>query len=296
MGNHRIGLNLISHGFSEMIRLLPPHPIALVESRERVMVAADLHLGMEYELAQQGINIPYQWDRLLEELLEIVREHKPDRLILLGDVKHGVPATSFQEKKEIPNFFNTLLEEVKRIDVTRGNHDANLQKLLPGEVTLHTSKGILFGDGFNVAALHGHAWPKPEILVADTVMMAHNHPSILLNTPLGIKISRRAWIRGKTDTERLAKAFLEQDKVKIEEGILEEFTDYYGFKPKTPEILIMPTFNDLLGGLPVNSESPKSLLGPLFRSGAIDLEGFDVYLLDGSYMGTVSFLRKRLDT
>jgi putative SbcD/Mre11-related phosphoesterase len=268
----------------------------MVESRARVMVAADLHLGMEYELAQQGINIPYQWDRMLEELLEVVIEHKPDRLILLGDVKHGVPTTSFQEKKEIPRFFNTLLEEVKHIDVTRGNHDANLQKLLPEEVTLHTSKGILFGDGFTVAALHGHAWPKPEILIADAVMMAHSHPSVLLNTPIGIKISRRAWIRGKSDTERLAKAFLKQDNVKIGEGVIEEFNDYYGFKPKTPEILIVPTFNDLLGGLPVNSESPKSLLGPLFRSGAIDLEAFDVYLLDGSYLGKVSFLRERLDT
>lgn len=286
----------MGHGFSEMIRLLPPHPVAIVESEERVLMAADLHLGMEYELAQQGINIPYQWDRLLEDLIDIVKEHKPDRVILLGDVKHGVPATSFQEKREIPHFFNTLLEEVKFIDITRGNHDANLQKLLPEEVTLHTSKGVMFGVGFNVAALHGHAWPKPEILTADAIMIAHNHPSILLNTPLGIRISRRAWIRGKADTERLAKAFLEQDNVKIEEGVIEEFTDYYGFEPKTPEILILPTFNDLLGGLPVNSESPKSLLGPLFRSGAVDLEGFDVYLLDGSYMGKVSFLRERLET
>jgi putative SbcD/Mre11-related phosphoesterase len=278
-----------------MIRLLPPFPVAIVESGERIMVAADLHLGMEYELAQQGINIPYQWNRMLEELVSILREHKPDRLILLGDVKHGVPATSFQEKQEIPNFFNTLLEEVEKIDITRGNHDANIQNFLPEGVSLHTSKGIIFGERFRVAALHGHAWPKPQILTTDAVMMGHNHPTVLLNTPLGIRISRRVWVRGKINPESLAKAFLGQDNVKSKDDVLNKFIEFYKLEPKTPELMIMPTFNDLLGGLPVNSDSPKSLLGPLFRSNIINVEGFDVYLLDGSYMGKVNFLRSQLE-
>jgi hypothetical protein len=259
------------------------------------MVAADLHLGMEYELAKQGINIPYQWNRMLEELVSIVKEHKPDRLILLGDVKHGVPATSFQEKRGIPNFFNTLLEEVEQIDITRGNHDANIQNFLPEKVKLHTSKGVIFGENFRVAALHGHAWPKPQILATDAVMMAHNHPTVLLNTPLGIRISRRVWVRGKIDPESLAKAFLEQDNVKVKDDALEKFVECYKLEPKTPELMIIPMFNDLLGGLPVNSDSPKSLLGPLFRSNIIDVEEFDVYLLDGSYMGKVNFLRSQLE-
>jgi putative SbcD/Mre11-related phosphoesterase len=278
-----------------MIRLLPPFPVAIVESGERIMVAADLHLGMEYELAQQGINIPYQWNRMLEELVSILREHKPDRLILLGDVKHGVPATSFQEKQEIPNFFNTLLEEVEKIDITRGNHDANIQNFLPEGVSLHTSKGIIFGERFRVAALHGHAWPKPQILTTDAVMMGHNHPTVLLNTPLGIRISRRVWVRGKINPESLAKAFLGQDNVKSKDDVLNKFIEFYKLEPKTPELMIMPTFNDLLGGLPVNSDSAKSLLGPLFRSNIINVEGFDVYLLDGSYMGKVNFLRSQLE-
>ena len=122
-----------------MIRLLTPHPAIMVESGERVMLAADIHLGLEYELAKQGINIPYQWSRMLGEMVGLLTEYKPDRLILLGDVKHGVPATSFKEKREIPNFFNTLLEYVENIDVARGNHDANIQKFLPEEVTLHSS-------------------------------------------------------------------------------------------------------------------------------------------------------------
>ncbi|MFQ6053253.1 MAG: phosphoesterase, partial [Candidatus Bathyarchaeia archaeon] len=79
-----------------MISLLTPWPALLVEGEERVLLASDFHLGLEYELAKMGINIPYQTDRILGELLAIVREHRPDRLVLLGDIKHGVPITSFQ--------------------------------------------------------------------------------------------------------------------------------------------------------------------------------------------------------
>ncbi len=280
-----------------MIKILTPYPALLVESGERVLMAADLHLGLEYELAKQGINIPYQWNRILSELMLLLEEYRPDRLVLLGDVKHGVPATSFQEKREIPLFFETLLEVVKHIDITRGNHDANLQKYLPEEVTLHSSKGIILGEEFKVAAMHGHAWPNPAIMTADAVIMAHNHPTVMLNTPLGVRITRPVWVRGKMDPESLARAFLAQDNVRLEkdETPLSAFFDEYGFEEGAPELIVMPMFNDLLGGLPVNQEAPESLLGPLFRGGIVDMNQFDVYLLDGSYLGKVGFLRKRLE-
>jgi putative SbcD/Mre11-related phosphoesterase len=280
-----------------LIKLLTPHPALVVESGERVMMAADLHLGLEYDLAKQGINIPYQWNRILDELMMLLEEYQPDRLILLGDVKHGVPATSFQEKREIPIFFETLLEAVEKIDITRGNHDANLQKFLPEKVTLHSSKGLIFGDDFKVAAMHGHAWPKPATMTANAVIMAHNHPTVLFNTPIGIRISQPVWIRGTLEPESLARAFLNQDNVKVNdsEDPLKVFYEEYGFKVKKPELIVMPMFNDLLGGLPVNSESPESLLGPIFRGGIVEMDNFHAYLLDGTYLGRIGFLRKLLE-
>ena len=280
-----------------MIKLLTPNPALMVESGERVMLAGDLHLGLEYELSRQGISIPYQWNRILDEMMVLLEEHKPDRLVLLGDVKHGVPATSFSEKREIPLFFNALLEAVPFIDITRGNHDANIQKYLPDEVHLHTSKGVIFGDGFQVAAFHGHAWPNPAVMTSDTIIMAHNHPTVMLNTPLGVRISRPAWLRGKPNVERLAAAFLNQDKIRLkeEEAALNVFEEEYGFECGNPEIIVMPMFNDLLGGLPVNSEAPDSLLGPLFRNKLVDMDTFDAYMLDGTFMGKVGFLRDRLE-
>jgi hypothetical protein len=278
-----------------MIRLLTPYPAIMVESGEKVLLAADLHLGLEYDLAKQGINIPYQWSRMLEEMVDLLEEYNPDRLILLGDVKHGVPATSFKEKREIPEFFNTLFEYVEYIDVTRGNHDANIHKFLPERVILHSSKGVIFGEEFKVAGFHGHAWPEPEIMSVDCIIMAHNHPTVMLKTPIGLMISKRTWIRGRLDQKKVTKAFLEQDGIKVEDDPLEEFKKNFIVTPGEPELIIMPMFNDLLGGLPVNMESPRSLLGPLFNSGAVNLEEFDSYLLDGTYLGKVKFLREQLE-
>jgi putative SbcD/Mre11-related phosphoesterase len=274
-----------------LIRLLTPWPAMLVEAEERLLLATDFHLGIEYELAKMGINIPYQTDRYLEELLALVREHGPDRLLLLGDIKHGVPITSFQEKREIPRFLAALQEEVEKIDLIRGNHDANIQNLVPEEIEIHPSKGLILGEEFKVAALHGHAWPYPRLLEADLIVMGHNHPAVQLNTPLGVRITRRVWVRGRTDRRRLAEAFLEQAGVKPEDDPLEEFVERFEAEVNDSQVVIMPTFNDLMGGLPVNAETPKSLLGPLFRTGAIEVEDFDVYLLDGTFLGQVGFLR-----
>jgi putative SbcD/Mre11-related phosphoesterase len=274
-----------------LIRLLTPWPAMLVEAEERLLLATDFHLGIEYELAKMGINIPYQTDRYLEELLALVREHGPDRLLLLGDIKHGVPITSFQEKREIPRFLAALQEEVEKIDLIRGNHDANIQNLVPEEIEIHPSKGLILGEEFKVAALHGHAWPYPRLLEADLIVMGHNHPAVQLNTPLGVRITRRVWVRGRIDSRRLAEAFLEQAGVKPEDDPLEEFRERFEAEVNDSQVVIMPTFNDLMGGLPVNAETPKSLLGPLFRTGAIEVEDFDVYLLDGTFLGQVGFLR-----
>ncbi len=274
-----------------MFKLLTPWPAMLVEAGERILLATDLHLGIEYELAKMGISIPYQTDRFLGEFMDLVREHSPDRVVILGDLKHGVPITSFQEKREIPRFFRALLDEVERVDLVRGNHDANIQNLAPEEVEIHPSRGTIFGDDYRVAALHGHAWPYPPLLSADLIVMGHNHPAVQLNTPLGVRITRRAWVRGSLDPVRLAEALLGFEKVKAEEDPLVTFEAAFDTAIRPPQMVIMPTFNDLMGGLPVNAETPKSLMGPLFRSGAVDVEDFDVYLLDGAFLGTVSFLR-----
>ncbi|MGC8849653.1 MAG: metallophosphoesterase [Candidatus Bathyarchaeia archaeon] len=274
-----------------LIRLLTPWPAMLLEDGERVLVASDFHLGLEYELAKMGINIPHQTERILGELLSLIKEHGPERLLLIGDIKHGVPITSFQEGREIHRFFSALLDEVKAIDVIRGNHDGNLQRLVPEGVMIHPSSGLLLGEGYRVGAFHGHAWPSPKLMEADVMVMGHNHPTVLLRTPLGIRSSHRVWVKGACSASSLARAFLEQAGLAPEDDPLNAFKSRFKVDARNPEFILMPAFNDLLGGLPINSEPPENLLGPLLRTGALDIDDFEVYLLDGTYLGRVDFLR-----
>jgi metallophosphoesterase superfamily enzyme len=53
----------------------------------------------------------------------------------------------------------------------------------------------------------------------------------------------------------------------------------------------MPAFNELVGGIAFNEATYETLLGPLFANRAILLEQAEVYLLDGTYLGTVGQLR-----
>ena len=275
-----------------MIRILTPWPALLADIGERVLIVADLHIGLEYELSKAGVNIPYQTERIQGELLALCKEHKPDRLVIAGDVKHGVPVTSFQEKRELPTLFEVLLTEVPQIDVTRGNHDGNIQDLATKGVEIHGSKGIILGDDFKIAIFHGHAWPKAKALESDCLIAGHNHPTVQLRTPFGIRMTQRAWVKGVAEPVKLAKAFLQQEDVKFEGNPVTAFNKHYDAEIGCPEMILMPTFNDLLGGLPVNGEAPQSLLGPMLRRNAIDMEDFEVILLDGTYLGKVGFLRE----
>jgi hypothetical protein len=59
----------------------------------------------------------------------------------------------------------------------------------------------------------------------------------------------------------------------------------------------MPSFNDFLGGRPVNETRPRkelgaeALIGPVLRSETVDVDNSELYLLDGTYLGTLNQLR-----
>jgi hypothetical protein len=60
--------------------------------------------------------------------------------------------------------------------------------------------------------------------------------------------------------------------------------------------VFVPPFNDFLGGRPVNSKRIREAdagerLGPILRSGAVDINEAEVHLLDGTYLGLVKQLK-----
>ncbi|MGD6809693.1 MAG: metallophosphoesterase [Candidatus Bathyarchaeia archaeon] len=278
-----------------MLKLLFPHPAALIKTQKtKTLLISDPHIGWENELQKKGIHVPSQTIKLFDKLANLITQHQPDRLIVLGDVKYTVMKTEPGEWHDIPEFFGKLSNLVKDIAIVRGNHDANLEPLLPENVKMFPATGTVVGD---VGVFHGHKWPSPELLKCKTLVMGHLHPVVVFRDPAGFKITRQVWMRANCDTNGLAKVFLEKHGTKREEAVEQTLKEHFGFKAKTSELLIMPSFNDFLGGRPINETHPRKetgsegLIGPVLRSKAVDVARSELYMLDGTYLGTLNQLK-----
>lgn len=274
-----------------MITPLTPHPAALVKTRDtRTLVVADLHIGWEIALSEKGIHVPTQALRLLEKLKTLIKAYKPNKLLILGDVKHTVATAELGEWQDIPEFFNELKRHIGEIQIIHGNHDGNLEPLLPEGITILPSSGTVIGDaGF----FHGHRWPSPTLLKCRTLVMGHVHPVIVLRDPAGFRITRQVWVKAKCNPNRLAEILLQKHGMKVEETPQKTLLKHYGVKPRTSQLFIMPSFNEFLGGKSLNekdaAESEK-IVGPILRAEAVDLRNAEVYLLDGTFLGYLSQL------
>lgn len=279
-----------------MIRPLPPDAAALVKTGEsRVLVIADLHIGWEVALSKEGVHAPTQTPRLLKRINALLLKHRPDKLLVLGDVKHTVASAEKVEWQDVPDFFCEVKKHVNHISVIRGNHDGNLQPLLPEDIEILPASGVALGDtGF----FHGHRWPSPSILKCKTIVMGHVHPVVVFRDPAGFRVFRQVWVKATCKGNELAKVLLEKNKVKMEKGPEQALYQHYGIKPRTAQLFIMPSFNDFLGGRPLNERRVKTgaknrmSAGPMLRPDAVDMRSAEAYLLDGTFLGTLEQLRK----
>ena len=233
-----------------MLSLLWPYPAALIRNgKTKALLIADPHLGWEMSLQEKGIHVPSQTPKILNKLTAIITKYKPNRLVIVGDVKYTVVSTEPGEWHDIPDFLAKLQSCVEAIAIVRGNHDANLEPLLPENVQLLPATGEVIGD---VGVFHGHTWPSPALLQCKTLVMGHLHPVVVFRDPSGFKITRQVWMKANCDSEALAKTLLQKHNVKIKGTVAETLKKHYNIGLKAKEIFIMPSFNDFLGGRPVN--------------------------------------------
>ena len=235
---------------------------ALLLKEKKTLIVADLHIGIESELRQNGLQVPSQTKIMEHRLISIVTTHAVENIILLGDIKHTIPSSTNQERADVKNFLRTL-QSYCTIHILPGNHDGNIHRLCFPPIQLHPSDGFVFEE---IGLTHGHRRPSPEVMQCDQVIIGHSHPTIMLTDRLGYRTFEQCWLRGPLLQEVL------QEK--------------YPGSP-TSQILLMPAFNMLCGGVAVNQDS---LLGP-FRS-LIDVNNAELYLLDGSLLGKVKDLKE----
>jgi len=276
---------------------LSPHAAFIInEDSKKTLVISDLHIGWEISLAEEGIYVPSQTARLLERLKRIIVSEKPDRLLVLGDVKHTVAKIETEEWRDVPRFFEEICKVVPEVQIIPGNHDGEIEALLPESVEILPPRGTVIGD---VGFFHGHAWPLLEMLSCKTLVIGHVHPVITFKDPIGFRITRQVWVKAPCNSQILAKSMLKGHGLKVKRKVnVEDFLKSLNISLNVKNLIIMPSFNDFLGGQTVNTygltkqEKFKGFIGPVLRSGSIDFEKAEIYLLDGTFLGSLSRLRR----
>lgn len=179
------------------ISIASPYPAILLE-KEGLLVAADLHIGLEDESEEKGIHIPAPiLPTIIKHVITPAIELGCSGVILLGDVKHEFAKVTGAEWFGVKKLISKLRERNLKVEVVRGNHDNYIIKILKElDVPLHDPYLELSG----IILTHGH-----KTLIekgGKIVIMGHEHPAITLKDDVGIKHKFKAFIDLQTSGGR----------------------------------------------------------------------------------------------
>jgi uncharacterized protein len=170
-------------------------PALLVSNTKDVLVIADLHLGIESDLARHGIHFKSRSRQRQQKAITCIRETNPDIVLLLGDLKHSIPQTTRQEYRELPAILSSF-RGLTRLLVMPGNHDIGIERFLDDGELLPKEGALVDGTGY----LHGHTYPDP-VLENHLIICGHHHPLVCLRDEVGCSLRAPAYLFAKIDNE-----------------------------------------------------------------------------------------------
>ena len=180
-------------------KIIPSKPALMLEGKNKNLVITDLHIGFEGNLASNNIFVGKNTtiQETTDEVLDIIDSSKPDSLILLGDIKSSIRSISKSEWDDIPKFLKKMKEKVDTI-IVPGNHDANIQKLIPDEITLISSTGLVIE---NTLLTHGHTMPSENFSHVNKIIMGHVHPVFFQEE--SVLNGQRVWVSMKIEKQKI---------------------------------------------------------------------------------------------
>jgi putative SbcD/Mre11-related phosphoesterase len=268
------------------LELIRNEPAVLIQDdSHRVLVIADLHIGYERTLVKQENYSGRVTERLLHRLENLVTEANPNEIIILGDLKHTIRSFSRQEFRNVASLLKQLQENAP-LTVVRGNHDADLELVIPDGAKIIPSSGFkLDFDETRVYLLHGHAQPDKEVLSCHYLIMGHIHPAIAVTVLKERKSIHRVWVRTgwqRTIINAISQWF-GQDIIENHQDLISNILNM--------KILVMPAFLDLLHGHVINRFPSREFRGnPIFRH--LDLKTAEIVMLDHTYLGRLEQLQE----
>ena len=180
-------------------RIVPSKPVLVLEGKKKSLVVSDIHIGFENSMAANQIFIGKNssTQETIQEITQIVDDEKPDSIVLLGDIKSSIKNISKIEWDEVPIFFKEITKKCEVVLVP-GNHDANIHKLVPDNVSLISSTGMVEED---ILLTHGHTMPSENFSHVNRIVMGHLHPVFFQED--SILNGQRVWISIKTEKEKI---------------------------------------------------------------------------------------------
>ena len=180
-------------------RIVPSKPALILEGQKKSLVVTDIHIGFESSLSSNEIFIGKNstTNETINEISEIIDLENPDSVILLGDVKSSIKNISRNEWDDVPMFFEKISKKCDVILVP-GNHDANIQRLVPDNISMISSTGMVEE---NVLLTHGHTMPSENFSHVDKIIMGHVHPVFFQED--SVVNGQRVWVSIKTEKEKI---------------------------------------------------------------------------------------------
>lgn len=240
---------------------------------ERALLVADYHAGYETGLRyERGVDVPSHAPDRRERLRSLLERTRPDRLVVLGDLMHSIGDPGGAERGELEVLFESFPADLA-VTVVKGNHDGRIETWLADGDDIEADTAVVPGEGValgDVGVCHGHTWPSRAVLESDVVCLGHEHPCVRLEDEVGGSRVERAWLRGRLDPDPF------RDRPEYEGVSWLERAD-----ESPPRVVVVPAFNDLVGGTWINVAG-QSFLSPFLPAGLADGEA---YLLDGTRLG-----------
>ncbi len=241
-------------------RIIPSKPALILEGEKKSLIVTDIHIGFENTLASNEIFIGKNStiNETIQELLEIIDKEKPDSVILLGDVKSSIKSISRNEWDEVPMFFKKISEKCD-VTLVPGNHDANIQKLVPDNISMISSTGMV---DENILLTHGHTMPSENFSHVDKIIMGHIHPVFFQED--SVINGQRVWISMKTEKENI-----------------------FPNKSGELEIIIIPSFNKYFYA--THRKKYKKSISPIINK-IKSISNARIVTLDGTIIGDESII------
>jgi len=240
-------------------KIIPKYPALMIEGTKKSLVITDLHLGFENNLSLNNVFLGKNKTvaEITKEIEKIIKKTKPDSLVLLGDIKSGIKSITKTEWETVPSFFESVTKLIDTILVP-GNHDANIEKLIPNGITLASSKGIIID---NILLTHGHTMPSENFSQVNTIVMGHILPVFFQKESL--INGERVWVSIKCKKQKI-----------------------FHSKSGELEVIILPSFNRYFYA--TQKKFYKKSISPIIEK--MDVMQAKILRLDGTIIGNEEML------